>query len=104
MHVHVRFPPQAWAEAHTGFAHYADFGRGFLSQEAVGGRYEVKEALMPDSLHPSAVGMRIIAAQLEPLVGRLVQAAPSAAPAREAAMLAEVDDEEAAEDAVDDRR
>ena len=36
------------------------------------GKLEVKEALMPDSLHPSAVGMRIVAAQLEPLVAGLV--------------------------------
>ena len=27
---------------------------------------------MPDSLHPSAVGMRIIASQLEPIVAGLV--------------------------------
>lgn len=29
---------------------------------------------MPDSLHPSAVGMRIIASQLEPIVAGLVHA------------------------------
>lgn len=39
----------------------------------MGGRYEVKEALMPDSLHPSAVGMRIISAQLEPLIASLLR-------------------------------
>ncbi len=31
---------------------------------------------MPDAQHPSAAGMRIIAAELEPLVRRLVSAAP----------------------------
>ena len=99
--------PQAWANAHAGYAHYADFGRGFLSEEPIAGRYEVKEALMPDSLHPSAVGMRIIASQLEPLVRQLVQTAPSnaAVAVREGAMLAEVEEEEEPnEDLVEDRR
>lgn len=27
---------------------------------------------MPDSMHPSAVGMRIVAARLEPLISELV--------------------------------
>jgi lysophospholipase L1-like esterase len=71
--MHAVLSPQEWAAEHAGFAHYADFGRGFLSEEPVAGRYEVKEALMPDSLHPSAVGMRIIASQLEPLVRVLVE-------------------------------
>ncbi len=44
----------------------------FLSDEAVGGRYEIKDALMPDSFHPSAVGMRIAASKLEPIVAALV--------------------------------
>ena len=30
---------------------------------------------MPDSMHPSAVGMRIIATRLEPLVSQLVASA-----------------------------
>ncbi|KAK9905658.1 hypothetical protein WJX75_004011 [Coccomyxa subellipsoidea] len=62
-----------YAKANPSFAHYADFGKGFLSDEPVGGHYDVKEALMPDSLHPSAVGMRIIASQLEPLIAGLVR-------------------------------
>lgn len=64
---------QEYAKANPSFAHYADFGKGFLSDEPVGGHYDVKEALMPDSLHPSAVGMRIIASQLEPLIASLVR-------------------------------
>ncbi|EIE23771.1 SGNH hydrolase [Coccomyxa subellipsoidea C-169] len=64
---------EEYSRANPSFAHYADFGKGFLSDEPVGGRYEVKEALMPDSLHPSAVGMRIIASQLEPLIASLVR-------------------------------
>ena len=63
---------QAWAAESAGFAHFLDLGAGFLSAEPVAGKLEVKEALMPDSLHPSAVGMRIVAAQLEPLVAGLV--------------------------------
>ncbi|BDA47685.1 probable platelet-activating factor acetylhydrolase IB subunit beta [Coccomyxa sp. Obi] len=63
---------EEYAKANPDFAHYANFGKGFLSDEPVGGRYDVKEALMPDSLHPSAVGMRIIASQLEPVVAALV--------------------------------
>ncbi|BDA51571.1 probable platelet-activating factor acetylhydrolase IB subunit beta [Coccomyxa sp. Obi] len=63
---------EEFAKANPDFAHYADFGKAFLSDEVVGGRYEVKEALMPDSFHPSAAGMRIIASQLEPIVAALV--------------------------------
>ena len=37
---------------------------------------EINETFMPDAQHPSAAGMRIIAAELEPLVRRLVSAAP----------------------------
>ena len=71
-----------WAAANPSYAHYADYGQGFLSSEPVSGRYEVKEALMPDSLHPSAVGMRIIASQLEPLITELVNAPASVSTAR----------------------
>ncbi len=63
---------QEYAEENPEFAHYVDLGSAFLSDELVGGRYDVKEALMPDSLHPSAIGMRIVASQLEPIVSRLV--------------------------------
>jgi lysophospholipase L1-like esterase len=66
-------PAQEYAAANSQFAHYADLGKGFLSDEPIGGKYEVKEALMPDSLHPSAVGMRIIASQLEPIISRLLE-------------------------------
>jgi lysophospholipase L1-like esterase len=63
-------------------------GQGFLSDEPVGGKYEVKEALMPDSLHPSAVGMRIIASQLEPLVSKLVATPVGDAPVDEEPAIA----------------
>ena len=63
---------QEYAEQNSDFAHFVDLGSAFLSTEAVGGKYEVKEALMPDSLHPSAVGMRIVATQLEPIISSLV--------------------------------
>ena len=50
----------------------------FLSTEPVGGKDEVKEALMPDSLHPSGVGMRIVATQLEPIISSLISTPISA--------------------------
>lgn len=65
---------QEYASLNPEFAHFADIGSAFLSDEPVGGKYEVKEALMPDSLHPSAVGMRIVASQLEPIISSLVSA------------------------------
>ena len=46
--------------------------QAFLSETLEGNRFEIKETLMPDSMHPSAVGMRIIATRLEPLVSQLV--------------------------------
>ena len=49
--------------------------QAFLSETLDGDRFEIKETLMPDSMHPSAVGMRIIATRLEPLVSRLVASA-----------------------------
>lgn len=63
---------QEYASLNPEFAHFADLGSAFLSDEMVGGKYDVKEALMPDSLHPSAVGMRIVASQLEPIISELV--------------------------------
>ena len=49
--------------------------QAFLSETLEGNRFEIKETLMPDSMHPSAVGMRIIATRLEPLVSQLVASA-----------------------------
>ena len=49
--------------------------QAFLSETLDGDRFEIKETLMPDSMHPSAVGMRIIATRLEPLVSQLVASA-----------------------------
>ena len=46
--------------------------QAFLSESLDKNKFEIKETLMPDSMHPSAVGMRIIATRLEPLVSRLV--------------------------------
>lgn len=69
---------QEYAEQNSQFAHYLDLGSAFLSTEPVGGKYEVKEALMPDSLHPSAVGMRIVATQLEPIISSLISTSISA--------------------------
>lgn len=73
-HIFLIVPPaaQEHAEMNPEFAHYVDMGSAFLSDEPVGGKYDVKEALMPDSLHPSAIGMRIVASQLEPIVRNLV--------------------------------
>lgn len=55
--------------------HFLDIGQAFLSETLDGDRFEIKETLMPDSMHPSAVGMRIIATRLEPLVSQLVASA-----------------------------
>ena len=63
---------QEYAELNPEFAHYVDLGSAFLSDEPVSGKYDVKEALMPDSLHPSAIGMRILASQLDPIVSNLL--------------------------------
>ncbi|BDA44584.1 probable platelet-activating factor acetylhydrolase IB subunit beta at C-terminar half [Coccomyxa sp. Obi] len=52
--------------------HYIDVGQAFLSESLEKNKFEIKEALMPDSMHPSAVGMRIIATRLEPLISQLV--------------------------------
>ena len=49
--------------------------QAFLSETLEGNKFEIKETLMPDSMHPSAVGMRIIATRLEPLVSQLVASA-----------------------------
>ena len=46
--------------------------QAFLSESLDQNKFEIKEMLMPDSMHPSAVGMRIIANRLEPLVSQLV--------------------------------
>ncbi|CAL8463192.1 g2726 [Coccomyxa elongata] len=54
------------------YLHYIDVGQAFLSEGLEKNKFEIKEALMPDSMHPSAVGMRIIATRLEPLISQLV--------------------------------
>lgn len=72
---------QEYADENPEYAHYLDLGSAFLSDEPVGGRYDVKEALMPDSLHPSAIGMRIVASQLEPIISKLVSTPPADADA-----------------------
>ena len=50
--------------------------QAFLSQSTDKNRFEIKEALMPDSMHPSTVGMRIIATRLEPVISKLLLGPP----------------------------
>jgi lysophospholipase L1-like esterase len=50
--------------------------QAFLSQSTDKNKFEIKEALMPDSMHPSSVGMRIIATRLEPLIASLLTSPP----------------------------
>ena len=47
---------QAFAELNPGFVHFADLGLAFLGDKLTAGKYDVLEALMPDSLHPSSGG------------------------------------------------
>ncbi len=47
--------------------------QAFLSASTDKNKWEIKEALMPDSMHPSSVGMRIIATRLEPLIAQLLK-------------------------------
>ncbi|KAK9907995.1 hypothetical protein WJX75_001192 [Coccomyxa subellipsoidea] len=63
---------QSLAQSRSNHLHYLDAGQAFLSESLDKNKFEIKETLMPDSMHPSAVGMRIIATRLEPLVSRLV--------------------------------
>ena len=67
-----------WTVKQQGFA----CAQAFLSASTDKNKWEIKEALMPDSMHPSAVGMRIIATRLEPLIAQLLKEI------QEAAMLA----------------
>lgn len=63
--------------------HFLDLSALFLVKPASGiwanatadTRQEINEMFMPDAQHPSAAGMRMIAAELEPLVRRLIIAA-----------------------------
>ena len=52
------------------YAHYNAWARATTEPQQ-----GINEMSMPDGQHPSAVGMRIIAAELEPLVSRLVSEA-----------------------------
>ncbi len=45
---------QAFAELNPEFIHFVDLGSAFLGDELAGGKKDVSEALMPDSLHPSS--------------------------------------------------
>ncbi len=78
---------QAVAGEHPGHVHVEDYGAAFLSSRAsnvwasnatAAVRQEINEMFMPDALHPSAAGMRLIAGKLEPLVSRLVSEAEAA--------------------------
>lgn len=81
---------QAFAAEHAGHVRYVDYGAAFLTKRPsnVWGtsnssttpvREEINEMYMPDALHPSAAGMRLIAAKLEPLISELVAEAEGAA-------------------------
>ncbi|BDA49069.1 probable platelet-activating factor acetylhydrolase IB subunit beta at C-terminar half [Coccomyxa sp. Obi] len=78
---------QAIAGEHPGHVHVKDYGAAFLTSRAANVwqsnstaavRQEINEMFMPDALHPSAAGMRLIAGKLEPLVSRLVSEAGAA--------------------------
>ncbi|CAL8463966.1 g3501 [Coccomyxa elongata] len=78
---------RAVAGEHPGHVHVEDYGAAFLTSRAsnvwasnstVAVRQEINEMFMPDALHPSAAGMRLIAGKLEPLVSRLVSEAEAA--------------------------
>jgi lysophospholipase L1-like esterase len=79
---------QAVAEEHPQHVFYEDYGTAFLTKRpatvwqnnsTAPVREEINEMYMPDALHPSAAGMRLIAGKLEPLVSRLVAEAEAAA-------------------------
>ena len=78
---------QAAAGEHPGHVYVEDYGAAFLTSRAANVwqgnstavvRQEINEMFMPDALHPSAAGMRLIAGKLEPLVSRLVSEAGAA--------------------------
>ncbi len=67
---------------------YEDYGTAFLTKRpavvwaansTAPVREEINEMYMPDALHPSAPGMRLIAGKLEPLISRLLGEAETAA-------------------------
>ena len=76
---------QEFAAEEPEHVHFLDLSASFLVKPAneiwanatANTRQEINEMYMPDAQHPSAAGMRIIAAELEPLVRRLVSAAPT---------------------------
>ncbi len=75
---------QGYAEEESEHIHFLDLSASFLvrpsseiwANATADTRQEINEMFMPDAQHPSAAGMRIIAAELEPLVRRLVSTAP----------------------------
>lgn len=81
---------QELAAEDPSYVHFVDYGEAFLALHASNAwqtnttaplKKEINEAYMPDALHPSAAGMRIIADRLEPLISKLVSEADSAAQA-----------------------
>ena len=74
---------QDFAAEEPDYVHFLDLSASFLvrpsseiwANATANTRQEINEMFMPDAQHPSAAGMRIIAAELEPLVRRLVSAA-----------------------------
>ena len=74
---------QDFAVGHFKHVHFLDMGPAFLADAQSNAwahataepRQDINEMFMPDAQHPSAAGMRIIAAELEPLVSRLVSEA-----------------------------
>ena len=84
LHADLRAVPQDFATDHPEHVHFMDLSASFLVRPASEiwanatdtARQEINETFMPDAQHPSAPGMRIVAAALEPLVRRLVSAAP----------------------------
>ena len=75
---------QDFSAEHPDHVHYMDLSASFLVRPASEiwanatdtVRQEINETFMPDAQHPSAPGMRVIAAELEPLVQRLVSRTP----------------------------
>ena len=78
-----KFLAQDFAAGHFKHVYFLDMGKAFLANAQSNAwahataepRQDINEMFMPDAQHPSAAGMRIIAAELEPLVSRLVSEA-----------------------------
>lgn len=74
-----------FADENPEHVHFMDMSESFLVRPSSDGwanvtaatKQEINEMFMPDAQHPSAAGMRIIAAELEPLVSRLISEAPA---------------------------